>query len=223
MASIKIVLADDHAILREGLSLLLKAQPDMEVACEVRDGVEALDAVRTHHPDLLLIDIAMPNMNGLDTTRLVTSSCPDTKVIVLSRYEKEAYVHQALDAGAQGYVVKGAASTELLDAIRSVYQGKFYLSAEVQASVIASFVQNKRDQTPVKEGFEQLSEREKQVFHLLIEGNSSNKIGEILCISSKTVDKHRANIAKKIGTENPIKMVQYAVRAGILDPTFWGE
>lgn len=223
MNSIKIVLADDHAILREGLSLLLKAQPDMEVVCEVSDGIEALDAVRAHHPDLLLIDIAMPNMNGLDTTRLVTQNSPDTGVIVLSRYEKEAYVHQALDAGARGYVVKGAPSSELLDAIRFVAQGKFYLSSKVQASVIESFVQNKREHPQEKEALEQLSEREKQVFHLLIEGNSSNQIGEILCISRKTVDKHRANIAKKIGTENPIKMVQFAARTGILDPTFWGE
>jgi len=223
MPNIKIILADDHAILREGLSLLLKSQPDMEVVCEVCDGVKALDAVRSHHPDLLLIDIAMPNMNGIDTTRLITHNFPETKVIVLSRYEKEAYVHQALDAGAQGFVVKGAPSSELLEAIRSVVKGKFYLSSEVQASVIASFVQSKREQPQEKEALEQLSDREKQVFHLLIEGNSSNQIGEILCISPKTVDKHRANIAKKIGTENPIKMVQYAVRTGILDPSFWGE
>lgn len=223
MREIEIVLADDHAILREGLSLLLQAQPDMNVVSEVCDGVEALDAVRLLHPDLLLVDIAMPNMNGLDTTRLVSQNNPETKVIILSRYEKEAYVHQALDAGAQGYVVKGAPSADLLEAIRSVVKGKFYLSSEVQASVIETYLLNKRDQSQENEKFEQLSEREKQVFHLLIEGNSSNKIGEILCISSKTVDKHRANIAKKIGTENPIKMVQYAARTGILDPSFWGE
>lgn len=223
MSSIRIVLADDHAILREGLSLLLKSQPDMDVVAEACDGVKALDAVRSHHPDLLLIDIAMPKMNGLDTTRQITKNFPETKVIVLSRYEKEAYVHQALDAGAQGYVVKGAPSTELLEAIRSVVVGKYYLSSEVQASVIEAFVQSKRDQPQEKEALDQLSDREKQVFHLLIEGNSSNQIGDILCISPKTVDKHRANIAKKIGTENPIKMVQYAVRTGILDPSFWGE
>lgn len=220
---IKIVLADDHAILREGLSLLLQAQPDMEIVSEACDGVEALAAVRCHQPDLLLIDIAMPNMNGLDTTRLVTKNSPETKVIVLSRYEKEAYVRQALDAGAQGYVVKGAPSADLLEAIRSVVKGKLYLSSEVQASVIQAYLQNKPKTAQENEKFEQLSEREKQVFHLLIEGNKSHKIGEILCISPKTVDKHRANIARKIGTQNPIKMVQYAVRTGILDPSFWGE
>ena len=223
MKSISIVLADDHAILREGLGLLIKSQPDMDIIGEASDGIEALDAVRALAPDLLLIDIAMPNMNGLAATRLVTQSGSKTRVIILSRYEKEAYVHQSLEAGALGYVVKGAPSAELLESIRSVSKGKFYLSPQVQASVIDSYLQQRRDQPSVNEGYEQLSEREKQVFNLLIEGNSSNDIGEVLCISPKTVDKHRANIAKKIGTENPIQMVRYAVRTGLLDPSFWGE
>ena len=145
MKVIQIVLADDHAILREGLCLLLQSQPDMNVVCEACDGVEALDAVLDYHPDLLLLDVAMPNMNGLDTTRLIKQRSPETKVIILSRYEKEIYVHQALDAGAQGYVVKGAPGSDLLEAIRSVDQGKFYLSPVVQASVIESYLQNKRE------------------------------------------------------------------------------
>lgn len=223
MRIIKIVIADDHAMLREGLGMLIQSQHDMDVVCEASDGIEALDAVRTHRPHLLLLDIAMPKINGLDAVRLVLQAVPTTKVIILSRYEKEAYVHQALNAGAMGYVVKGAASSDLLEAIRTVDKGKFYLSAPVQASVIESYLHNSQEKIQENESYEQLSEREKQVFHLLIQGNSSTKIGEILCISSKTVDKHRANISKKIGTENPIEMVQYAARIGILDPSFWGE
>jgi two-component system, NarL family, response regulator NreC len=223
MKIIKIVIADDHAILREGLGLLIKSQHDMEVVSEASDGIEALDAVRTYRPDLMLLDIAMPKINGLDAVRLILQAVPNTKVIILSRYEKEAYVHQALNAGAMGYVVKGAASSDLLEAIRTVDKGKFYLSAPVQASVIESYLHNSQEKPQDNEDYEQLSEREKQVFHLLIQGNSSTKIGDILCISSKTVDKHRANISKKIGTENPIEMVQYAARIGVLDPSFWGE
>lgn len=223
MRIIKIVLADDHAMLREGLSLLIKSQHDMEVVAEASDGVEAIDAVRTYRPDLVLLDIAMPKINGLDAVRLILQATPETRVIMLSRYEKEAYVHQALDAGAMGYVVKGSPGKDLLDAIRTVDKGKFYLSAQVQASVIEAYLQNRDNKLQEDDRYEQLSEREKQVFHLLIQGNSSSKIGDILCISSKTVDKHRANISKKIGTENPIEMVQYAARVGILDPSFWGD
>lgn len=220
---IRIVLADDHALLREGLTLLLKSQSDMDVISEASDGIEALEAVRAKHPDVLLMDIGMPRMNGLETIHLVKQASPETKVIILSMYEKEAYVHQALNAGANGYVVKGAPSAAVLQAIRKVVKGDFFLSTEVQASVINSFLSQTREQPKDAEGFNQLSDREKEVFHLLVQGNSSNQIGDILCISSKTVDKHRASIARKIGTENPVKMVQYAVRAGILDPSFWGE
>ena len=165
----------------------------------------------------------MPRMNGLDTIELIRQVAPETQIIILSRYEKEAYVHQALNAGALGYVVKGAPSSELLDAIRAVAQGKFYLSSEVHESVISSYLESTRDSSRKNNAFSQLSDREKQVFNLLVQGNSSNQIGEILCISSKTVDKHRANLSKKIGIDNPVKMVQYAIRNGIIDPSFWED
>jgi len=225
MNIINIVLADDHTILREGLSLLIQPQPDMHIVCEASDGIKALDAVRQHRPDLLLIDIAMPNMNGLDATRLVMQGNPETKVIVLSRYEKEAYVHQSLDAGARGYVVKGSPGEELLEAIRTVNEGRYYLSPVVQASVIESYLLKKRElpESNDNESFSQLSDRERQVFNLLVAGNSSAEIGDVLCISSKTVDKHRSNIAKKIGTENPIKMMRFAAKIGAIDPTIWEE
>ncbi len=219
--TIRIVLADDHTLLREGLNLLLQSQPDMDVVGEANDGVEALQQVRSTRPDVLLLDVSMPRNSGMETIELVLQNVPETRIIMLSRYEKEAYVHQALNAGALGYVVKGAPSTELLEAIRTVARGDYYLSSGVQNSVITKYLESSRAHPGKNDAFSQLSDREKQVFHLLVQGNSSSQIGDILCISSKTVDKHRANLSKKIGIDNPVKMVQYAIRNGIIDPSFW--
>ena len=221
--TLKIVLADDHALLREGLKLLIQSQEDMEIVGEADNGVDAVTAVRAMDPDVLLLDIAMPKMTGLDTIKLIRQASPQTRIVVLSRYEKEAYVQQALESGALGYVVKGEPSSELLEAIRSVARGRYYLSPQVHGSVITSYLDAVRDQSVKTDEFSQLSDREQQVFHLLVQGNSSIEIGKILFISSKTVDKHRSSIARKIGIDNPVKMVQYAIRNGIIDPSVWED
>jgi len=222
MNKIRVMLADDHGILREGLRLLLQSQLDMEVIGEARDGVEAMELARSLRPDVLLIDIAMPRMNGLETLALLRDACTETRTVVLSGFEKEAYVHQALKAGAAGYVVKGAPGEELLAAVRAAAGGKTFLSDQVQKGVIQGYLDGRPDQ-PGPAGFDELSEREQQVFRLLVEGNTGSQIAEILFISSKTVDKHRAAIARKTGLDNPVKMVQYAIRTGLVDPKRWEE
>lgn len=221
--TLKVVIADDHALLREGLKMLIQSQTDMIVVGEADDGFSAVEKVRSSHPDVLLLDIAMPRMTGLETITLVKQACPATQIVILSRYEKEAYVHQALKTGALGYVVKGESSSEMLKAIRTVAQGRFYLSSQVHDSVISSYLDSVRESPAKQDDFSQLSEREQQVFHLLVQGNSSHEIGKILFISSKTVDKHRASICRKIGIDNPVKMVQYAIRNGIIDPSVWED
>jgi len=223
MSKIRVALADDHALIREGLILLLQSQTDMEVVGQASDGVEALELARSLKPEVLLLDISMPRMNGLETLELIRQAVPATAVVVLSRFEKEAYVHQALKVGALGYVVKGAPSSDMLAAVRAAAKGQFYLSSQVQASVIGSYVEGSRNAAENGEHLEILSEREQQVFHLIVKGNSSHQIADILCISSKTVDKHRANIGRKIGTDNPVQMVQYALRTGLLDADFLKE
>lgn len=223
MSNIKIALADDHALMREGLVLLLESQNDMEVVGQASDGVEALELARSCRPDVMLLDVGMPRMNGLETLELIRQAVPETNVVMLSRYEKEAYVHQALKAGALGYVIKGAPSSDMLEAVRSAASGNYYLSSQVQASVIGSYVEDRRSTARHGERIEALSDREKQVFHLIVQGNNSHQIADVLCISSKTVDKHRANIGRKIGTDNPVQMVQYALRTGLLDKDFWEE
>jgi len=222
MSKIRVMLADDHGILREGLRLLLQSQLDIDVVGEARDGVEAMELARSLRPDVLLIDIAMPRMNGLETLTLLRDACPQIRTVVLSGFEKEAYVHQALKAGAAGYVVKGAPGEELLAAVRAAAGGKTFLSDQVQKGVIQGYIDGRPDQ-PGPAGFDELSEREQQVFRLLVEGNTGSQIAEILFISSKTVDKHRAAIARKTGLDNPVKMVQYAIRTGLVDPKRWEE
>lgn len=223
MPNIRLILADDHEILLEGLRLLLDSTHDIEVVAQANNGLEVLEKVREHRPDVILMDIAMPEINGLEVINIIKSISPDTQVVILSRYEKEAYVHQALKAGAFGYVVKGAPSNEVIDAIRHARNGKYFLSSQIQTNVIRSYLDNTAEEPKNNEYFSELSEREIQIFKLLIEGNSSRQIADILCISSKTVDKHRANIARKIGIENPIKMLQFAVRQGLINPEIWED
>lgn len=224
MANIRVAIADDHSILREGLCLLLSKQDFIEVVAEAGDGNQALNMVREYRPDVILLDIAMPGINGLEAIEVIKGISPETRIVILSRYDKDAYVHQALDAGALGYVIKGAPSQDLIEAIRLAAQNKYFLSSQIQADVVQSYVRDhKKDKPNPKNGYGQLSDREKQVFALLVEGNTSCKIADMLCISSKTVDKHRASIGRKIGIDNPVKMVKYAIRHGLIDPSIWED
>lgn len=228
MQKIRVVIADDHAMLREGLQMLLETQPDMEVVGEATEGVEAVEMVRRLQPDVILLDIAMPKLTGLEAISLIRQVSPQTRIIILSSHEKEAYVHQALSEGAWGYIVKGSPIAEVIEAIRKALRQQYHLSPVVQNRIIHSYTATDAasadaTQPEAQQAYEQLSEREKQIFHLLIEGNSSHQIGDLLCISSKTVDKHRASLSKKIGVDSPIQMLHYAIRIGIVDPTLWQE
>ena len=220
MGQIRVLIADDHAVLREGLRLLLETQSDMTVVGEAGDGIEALEQTRKLKPDVVLLDIAMPRMSGLEAVSLIRDAVPDSRIVVLSMYEKEAYAHQVLQAGAYGYVLKGESSSDLLAAIRSASSGRYYFSKKLHIEVIQGYLKN-RTVKPGNESFESLSEREKQVFFLLIEGNSSLQVGKTLFLSTKTVEKHRAAICKKLGIKSPVEMMKFAISRGIVDPDFW--
>lgn len=220
MNVIRVLISDDHPIVRKGLRQLLDAEADVLVIDEASDGMETLDKVRAQRPDVLLLDVAMPRMSGIEVARVVKSALPETRIVVLSMFEKEAYARQALEAGALGYVLKGGPSEEILTAIRTVSRGQYYLSSTITSSVVSTYLKTQGEEV-LDAGYRSLSDRERQVFLLLVEGNSIDRIGNILCISPKTVEKHRSNITLKLGVSNPLEMLKYAVRIGVVDPEIW--
>lgn len=216
MSKIRILIADDHAIVRDGLRELLNVQDDMEVIGEAEDGLQALDNAKTLRPDITLLDIAMPQISGLELIPLIREAVPDCQIVVLSMHAKETYVQQVLSSGGLGYVLKASPSTDILAAIRAAHRGEYFLSSKLQADVIAMYLKN-RDSTPVVRGYDLLSEREQQVFRLVVEGNSTKQIADFLCVSHKTIEKHRANIMDKLGVHDRLELLKYAIKIGIID------
>jgi DNA-binding NarL/FixJ family response regulator len=178
-----------------------------------------LELARKLKPNIVLLDIAMPRMGGLDAVRLLRGAVPESRIIVLSMHENEAYSHQLLHDGAHGYVLKGAPSSKLLAAIRATHEGHYSFGTNENAGADESCLPARGK--AASNGFQTLSDREKQVFFLLIEGNTSQQISEVLCISQKTLEKHRASLCKKLGLKSPVEMLKYAIRRGIVDPDLW--
>jgi two-component system response regulator NreC len=222
MRKTKVLIADDHAIVREGLRHLLNSQQDMEVVGEAQDGMEALKRVKELQPDVTLLDIAMPRLSGLEAIRLIKRSVPHTQIAVLSMHQKEAYVHRVLAAGALGYVLKASPSSEVLAAIRAVRRNEYFLSSKIRAEVIKIYLQRPKEE-PSDSRYDLLSEREQQVFRLLVEGNSTKQIADILSVSPKTSEKHRANVMKKLGIHDLVALVKYAIKIGVIDPQLWED
>lgn len=222
MNKIRVMIADDHAVVREGLHNLLDEQSDMTVVGQATDGLQVVKKVKSSKPDVALVDIQMPNLNGLEAITLIKDAVPETEVVILSMHRKDAYVHQALSAGAHGYVLKASPTSEVLEAIRTVHKGEYFLSSKINSKIITAFLKSRDDRPPVS-GYDLLSDREQQVFRLLVEGKSSAEIADILCISSKTVEKHRANTMKKLDIHNMVSMVKYAIKIGIIGPELWEE
>jgi two-component system response regulator NreC len=218
----KILIADDHAIVREGLRQLLNSQRDMEVAGEAQDGREALEKAKSLRPDVTILDIAMPGLSGLEAVRLIKEAVPHTQIVILSMHEKEAYVHQVFASGALAYVLKASPSTDVLEAIRAAHRGEYFLSSKIKAEVIGRYLESRKEKPAVR-GYDLLSEREQQVFRLMVEGNSTNQIADVLCVSPKTVEKHRGNVMNKLGIHDLVALVKYAIKIGIIDPELWEE
>ena len=215
MAEVRVLLADDHAIVRKGLSSLLDGEPGFEAIAEVSDGREALAKVEQLHPDVVLMDISMPGLNGLEATRQIKRQFPATKVLMLSMYATEEYIFQALQAGASGYVVKNSAVTELIDAIRAVQSGDSYLSPSISKVVIAEYIQ-KVEASIGEDRYDTLTSRERETLQLIAEGHSVRDIAEQLYISDKTVRGHRAALRDKLGIQSTAQLAQYAMRRGLV-------
>ncbi|MDH3884343.1 MAG: response regulator transcription factor, partial [Desulfobacterales bacterium] len=194
---VRIVLAEDHTILREGLRALLTADPDFEIIGEAADGREAVRFVEKQIPDLILMDLSMPRMTGMDAIREIKKRYPQTKIIALTVHKTEEYLRTTLQAGADGYVLKDATHEELMMAVESVLKGKTYLSPGVSGRVIEGYLEGKESQMPPST-LGLLSQREREVLKLIAEGYKNKEIATDLCISLKTVEKHRANLMKKL-------------------------
>jgi DNA-binding NarL/FixJ family response regulator len=213
---IKIVIAEDHTILREGLKALLSADPKFEIIGEAEDGRESVRCVEKLTPDLILMDLSMPRMSGMEAIRDIKKRCPETKVIALTVHKTEEYLHTTLQAGADGYVLKDATHAELVLAIKNVMKGKSYLSPGVSEKVIEGYLERKESVIP-DSPWEALSQREREVLKLIAEGYKNKEIAEDLCISLKTVEKHRANLMKKLDLHNAAALTVYAMQKGLVN------
>jgi len=218
----KILVADDHAVVRAGLKQLLNSQPDMEVVGEAIDGREALEKAKAIRPDVTLLDIAMPGLSGLEAVPLIKEAVPSSAIVVLSMHEKEAYVHRAFASGALAYVLKASPSSDVLEGIRAANRGEYFLSSKMKAEVIGRYLESRKEKPAVR-GYDLLSDREQQVFRLMVEGNSTSQIADVLCVSPKTVEKHRGNVMNKLDIHDLVALVKYAIKIGIIDPELWED
>lgn len=212
---IRIFLVEDHTILREGLRALLTAEPNFEIIGEAADGREAVRFVEKQVPDLILMDLSMPRMTGMDAIREIKKRYPATKIIALTVHKTEEYLRTTLQAGADGYVLKDATHEELMLAIQNVLKGKTYLSPGVSEKVIEGYLEGKESQIP-SSTLGLLSQREREVLKLIAEGYKNKEIAADLCISLKTVEKHRANLMKKLDLHNAAALTAYAIEQGLV-------
>ena len=208
-----IVLADDHQIVRQGLRALLEAEPEFSVTGEASDGLEVAAMVEELEPDVLLLDIKMPGLNGLEVTRQVTRRTPNTNVVILSMYASEAYVMEALRNGAVGYVLKGASAADLVQAVKDVAQGRRYLSPPLSERAIEAYVQKAVASTPA--ALETLTDREREVLYFVVEGYKNSEIAIKLEISPRTAETHRARMMRKLDLHTQADLMRFAIQLGM--------
>ena len=215
MPKIKVLVADDHTIVRHGIYALLGLMSDIELVGEAVNGKEALEKVKKLMPDVVIMDVAMPIMDGLEATRRICKEFPKTKVIALTQYDDREFVFPVIEAGARGFISKTAASSELASAIRSVYRGDSYLSPSVARVFVEGYQQGidiAKDHDPDK----QLTNREREILKLLAEGHTTHEIAAMLVLSPKTVDRHKTNLMAKLSIHSRSDLIKYALRKGII-------
>lgn len=211
----KIVIAEDHTILREGLKALLSSSTELEVVGEAEDGREAVKLAAELTPDLILMDLSMPRMNGIEAIKEIKKRNPEIKILILTVYKTEEYVLASLQAGADGYILKEANHSEFLLAIKNVLMGKHYLSPEISGKVIEGYLKGKQEHTPVTV-WETLTSREREILKLVGEGHKNREIADDLFISLKTVEKHRENLMKKLDLHTASALTAYAIEKGLV-------
>jgi DNA-binding NarL/FixJ family response regulator len=208
----RVLIADDHGIVRSGLHRLLESEDGIEVVAEAGDGAEACEKAVATQPDLAILDVKMPELSGLEATRTIRERAPDVSILILSMHDEERYLFEALKAGASGYVLKRAADTDLIDAVRAVERGEPFLTPEAQQALI-------RDVLGGGEAHrEELTPREEEVVKLVAEAHTNKEIAEMLGMAEKTAENHRSNAMRKLGMRDRVELVRYAIRRGLVDP-----
>jgi two-component system response regulator NreC len=215
MDKLRILLGDDHTLLRQGLRKILEERRDWEVVAEASDGRDAVRQATALQPEVAILDIGMPLLNGIEATRQITRRSPGIHVLILSMHSNEAYITQALHAGARGYLLKDSADTDLIRAVSAVAAGKSFFSPAVAKIMLDDYVRQRSEKGAV-DRFESLSEREREVFQLVAEGHSNKEVADLLSISPATVETHRAHILQKLDVHNTAELVLYAVRRGVI-------
>ena len=212
---IRVMIVDDHVIVREGLRSLLEAQPDIKVAGEATDGEEAVSKTREIQPDIVLMDITMPGMSGLEATRQIRRQSPDAKILALTMHEGDEYFFKILEAGASGYFIKGGSSSELISALRAVHQGDVFIYPTMAKKLLNDYLKRVRAGQD-KESYDGLTNREREILKLIAEGHTNQDIADLLVLSIATVQTHRAHIMAKLGLRSPAELIKYAVRHGFI-------
>jgi len=212
---IRILLADDHNIMRRGLRLLLERQPGFEVVAEAADGREATERAEATRPDIVVLDIAMPNMSGIEAAQRIRALLPQAEIVILSMHSDESYVLRALKVGAKGYLLKDSAESDLIDAIKAVSEGKAFFSPEISKILVEDYVRDMRKRG-AEDSYELLTSREREILHLLAEGKSNKDIATLLDLSLYTVETHRRNLQDKLNLHSLAELILYAVRKGVI-------
>jgi DNA-binding NarL/FixJ family response regulator len=212
LETLRVLIADDHGIVRSGLRMLLERQEGIEVVAEASDGAAARDIAIRERPDLAILDVKMPKLTGLQATREIRAHAPDVSVLILSMYDDERYLFEALKAGASGYVLKAQADVDLIEAVRAVERGEPFLTPEAQRALIKDVLGESSGRSS------ELTPREEEVVKLVAEAHTNKEIAEILHLSEKTVENHRSNAMRKLGMRDRVELVRYAIRRGLIDP-----
>ncbi|MFN7999382.1 MAG: response regulator transcription factor [Bryobacteraceae bacterium] len=215
MKTIRILLADDHTVVRKGLRLLLESQPDFTVVADAANGRETVALAAQHTPDVVVLDVAMPELNGIEAARQITAKAPRTAIVFLSMHSDEGYVLKALKAGARAYLLKDSAENDLISAVKAVNEGKAFFSPAISKMLVEDYMRQMQERA-VEDSYDLLTSREREILQLLAEGKSNKEVAQLLNLSLYTVETHRGNIFQKLNLHSSAELILYAIRKGVI-------